>query len=371
MRVASRLTKHFRRGPTNPFGGQSKKKREVTTPPSVAWRGTQDSQWKKQTMFLGGILIGVGATTAYHEFSAEGHVPTATSTAPIGSKIAREAGLGILGVPTPAQSQQVKHPQRQRMAQIKSREVRGVNAVCDEEGIPLEAQIADIFIMHDKIKPEAGSPLDSAFEYAIIKKFKQEFAEGMAEGEAIAGVEQTLATYEASNALRRKNSVSAIGVGAHSSYQKSKETAYKAKMAAKYPERTSKARNSLYHDEDAFSEEYQRDVEFYQKQIEESIADIERRIEENRAAGMYIGDEHNGPAEIHDRDDFVSFACTEMESIVSEHESSKEVAKSNIQTTKDFKAQAQSLRSDAQSTSEAQKDNKEDETPDNNTTFSA
>ncbi len=369
MRVASKLTRHFKTTATSTpsFGMQTTKIQGTANPPIVSWRGTQDNQWQKSAMFIG-VLVTAGAGAVYHEFTAEGHVPTTTSTAPVGSKIAREATLGIFGFPTPAQSQEVKHPQRQRMSQIKSPEVRGVNAVCDEEGIPLEAQIADIFIMHDKLSPEIGSPLDSAFEHAIIKQFKKEFDEGMTEGQAIAGVEQSLAAYEASNELRRRNSVSAIGVAAHSSYQKSKETTYKAKMAAKHPERTSKVQYTSH--KDTFSEDYQRDVEFYREKIEGYIADIEAKIEENRAAGMYLEDRPNGPDEIRDRDNFVTSACNEIKSIAKDYESSKKTTKSNIQTTRSFKAQAETLRSDAKNTSAAQQKKTENKKSDDGPKFS-
>jgi len=289
--------------------------KSVVRAPPVSWGGGNQ---KVMSLGAGAAAVTVGAAaTLYHEHTAAHMAPTASSTVPVATAIGYQAALGILGgvvdvsfgtehtdrlgLTTNAQSQFVVHDQRQRMAQLEgSRHVVGVNAVCDEHGIPLSATIADLFILHHEVNPEIGSPLDSAFEQLIIEKFQEEFDEGMSHTNAVIGVDQELKDFAAETNQRKLNSVSAVGVGAHASFHMLKEFMHKFKVALIDPTRV---KREMYDSRtENYSQKYQAEVEAHKEQITQALSEVRSTIREHRSSGVYERhsvDENNCNASIY------------------------------------------------------------------------
>lgn len=320
-------------------------------PPTILWKNNSSTV---RALGKGAAVITVGAAASlYHEMTA-GHVsPTTSSTLPVAAAIGYQAALGLLGgvadfmvgeentnrigLKTHAQSQVIAHDQRQRMAQFEgSRHVVAVNAVCDEHGIPLSATIADLFILHHKVNPEIGSPLDSAFEQLIIEKFQEEFDQGMSYTNAVVGADQDLTQFAAETNQRKLNSVSAVGVGAHTSFHMLKEFMYKFKMALADPTMIKREMHGLI--EERYSDKYQTEVEAHKQKITQALSNVRSTIREHRDLGVY---KRHSEVENNERDGLIKKASEAFKN------TSEKQAKRDIKTTKSFKELMQAGRSEA------------------------
>lgn len=344
-------------------------------PSPVSWGSKKN---KVLTGIATAALVGGTASAMIynHEKNAGPHTPTASSTVGVATDIAYEASFGIaggmmdsvagqditneIGLGTQAQTQKVSHDQRQRMAKLEgARHVVGVNAVCDTHGIPLSATIADLFILHHEVNPEIGSPLDSAFEQLIIEKFREEFNEGMSVENAEIGVDRNLDQFSVETNQRKLNSVSAVGVGAHSSFQGLKEFLHKFKEALKDPTRAKRAMYSP--DVKDYSEEYETALDTHKAHITQALTDVRSTIRDHRDAGVYsrhTEDENN------ERDNLIkeqakTFMAAPKENVAPVTE---QKAASNMAKTMSFKERMQAGRA-AASPTETQ-DKKQDDTYD-------
>ncbi|MDF1683067.1 MAG: hypothetical protein P1U36_00270 [Legionellaceae bacterium] len=332
----------------------------------VNWFGGEQ---KIMSLGAGAVAVTVGAAaTLYHEYTS-GHVtPTASSTVDVATAIGYQAVLGILGgvmdvslgtentdklgLTTHAQSQVVAHDQRQRMSKLEgARHVVGVNAVCDEHGIPLSATIADLFILHHEVNPDIGSSLDSAFEQLIIEKFQEEFDEGMSYTHAVIGADHDLAQFAAETNQRKLNSVSAVGVGAHTSFHMLKEFMHKFKVALVEPARAKQEMYGLI--KEKYSEQYQADVEAHKGQITQALSEVRRTIREHRDSGTY---ERHSEDENNERDSLIKKSSEGLVNTLEER------VASNIKTTISFMERMQAGRDEGSPT--LTQDKHHDEEPD-------
>ena len=300
---------------------------------------------------VGAAVMTVGvAATLYHEQIAPHVAPTASSTIPVAAAIGYQAIVGLLGgaidislgkensnrvgLTTAAQSQPVTHKQRQRMAKLEgARHVIGVNTVCDEHGIPLSATIADLFILHHDVNPKIGSPLDSAFEQLIIDKFQEEFDEGILYTDAVVGADNNLAQFAAETNQRKLNSVSAVGVGAHTSFRMLKEFMHKFKTTMMDPTRVKREMHGLI--EENYSEKYQAEVDVHKEQITQVLSGIRKTIREHRDSGVY---ERHTVDENNERDRLIKKVSEAFMKIPEER------GECNIKTTMSFRGRMQAGR---------------------------
>lgn len=320
-------------------------------PPSINWGSTNSAI---RSLGTGVAVVAAGAAaTLYHEYTAGYASPTVSSTLPIASAIGYQAVLGIvggvsdfiigeentnrIGLKTDAQSQVVTHVQRQRMAKLQgARHVVGVNTVCDDHGIPLSATIADLFILHHEVNPEIGSPLDSAFEQLIIDKFQEEFDEGMSYTDAVKGADQDLSQFAVETNQKKLNSVSAVGVGAHTSFQMLKEFMYKFKTALADPTRVKREMHGLI--EERYSEQYQTEVEAHKQQITQALSGVRSTIREHRDRGVY---ERHSEVENNERDNLIKKTSEAFK------KTPEERIERHVETTLSFRERMQAGRAEA------------------------
>ena len=239
----------------------------------------------KTKILVGGVAMGLGVL-GYHEFSAAEHTPTASSLiVPIlGIMLHASSGLAKIEIKP---SDGFSHPNRARLRDTPTH-VSNVNIFCDEQGIPLDTILADLFLLHDQVKPEIGSALDMAFEREIISLFKKEFDEGMQSKDILKSIEEKLDDFGYASAQRKLNSFNAVGVGAHSFFSANKAFIYRLKTAAL---NASIIKDQLFSSDSMSSlEKYESDVETYQTQIRAHLDELESHIEQKRDNDIYKND---------------------------------------------------------------------------------
>lgn len=236
------------------------------------------------------LALGLGAMSlglvVNHTYGDSFRYPVQVGLASL--SIARPAALGLGGIKTYSEESHVSDLHRKRLArnQFLPVEVKNVNDVCDQYGIPLTEELADLFILHHAVNPVAGSPCDASFEAMIKNKFDEECSMGFSSQDASKisadmSIKERQGIFLSDQRNQEIKAYNKAGYISHSLYQAAKK--FKFSLVAYGPSPVHKERymlndNLTYPCQAFFNQEF----EIYIFPIEHALKNIKLQVEHER-----------------------------------------------------------------------------------------
>ncbi len=239
-----------------------------------------------------GVGLGFGAMSlgllVSHAYGDSVRHPVRVGLASL--SIASPAALGLGGVKTHLEESDIEDLHRKRLARNQSLpvEVKNVNYACDQYGIPLTEELADLFLLHHAVSPVEGSPCDASFEFMLKTTFDKECSSGLSREYVSAAGADILIKQGHGDLLidERDKEIKAFnkaGYIAHSFYQTAKKFKFSLLaygLSPVHKERYSRSDNLICIREEIFSKE----SAIYISSIEAALENIKSQLEAERKA---------------------------------------------------------------------------------------